>query len=556
MFWHEGAQLRETFRVLSVFLFSVFIVIVFFGLAYYVVLEISGTPQSLVDCCYFVWITFATIGYGDTGFTGTAFIRIFTILVSAILVMRFIILGAHVYARVVVEEVYNLGIVKRMKKALEAAQGHFLIFGDDRELINKIIEGLLEKGEVFLVSEDKEMLQEFKRQYVEMKYIVAKPTSVETIDQLRPEMARCAYLLFREDEKNILLAALLEKRVRVISSFSGDFNSTPRFKKVGVIPISPHFSGGLKIVSTMIRPQVTEFLDNFLFPETAPLEFKSVPYEETENAWQYAILATNKDGEMVFGQAGAPGDDVVVIGFKDPASASKKLGQLKGQDLPLAHDRFLVIGGGMIGSTVVAELQATWREVLVIESDEQKIENMRIRYGDDYVEYLAGDALSGNIDIDRFDGVAICTPVDEKNFTIGLDYVGHRIIRVVRAVDEDMEFHYRRIGAVPVFVGRVGSARMLREVTNQFANEVLRLMLMQHYRLDQVYLNQLCTLGELKAEFDVRSIAVCRAGAVYFGPQDGEKLEAGDTLIFCGSVETNKKLRMKHLVGGESEGQA
>ena len=556
LLWHERAQLRETMRVFTVFLFSVLIVVTLFGLLYYGILRVLGEPLSLVECCYFVWITFATIGYGDTGFTGTALIRVITILVGVFLTMRFIILAAHVYARVVVEEVYNLRVIKQMKKSLETAEGHFLIFGDDHELINKIIEGLVGNNEVFMVSEDTALLQEFKEQYKALKYLIAKPSSAETVDLLRPEVARCAYLLFREDEKNILLSAMLEKRVRVISSFSGNFTSVPRFKKVGVVPISPHFSGGLKIVSTMIRPQMTEFLDNFIFPQTSLLEFKTIPYEETESAWYYAILASKVDGEMVFGNTGAPGEEVVVIGFRDPSSASKKLGSFKSQELPLTTDRFLVIGGGTIGATVVSELHATKRGVLLIDSAVEEVERIRAQFSGEGVEYLVGDALSSNIDIDTFDGVAICTPVDEKNFTIGLDYIGHRIIRVVRAVDEDMEFHYKRIGAIPVFVGRVGSGRMLREVTNQFANEGLRGMLIQNFRLDQIYLSRPCVLADLTAEFGVQAIAVCRAGAFFFGPEASEELQAGDTLIFCGSVDANKKLRMKHLVAKSADGKS
>lgn len=551
LLWHERAQIRESARVFIVFLLSISIMISFFGVALYIVEHLMGSDRTLIQCFYFVWITISTIGYTDDGFAGGPIIRLIIILIGAFLITRFIVLSAHVYARAVVEEVYSLKIIREMEKLLEKAEGHFLIFGDDRELINKIIEGLVKRSEVFLVSEDREMLQEYKQEYPELNYIMAKPTRAETLDQLRPDEAAGAYLLYREDERNILMAAMLEKRVKIISSFSGKFSSAPRFRKLGVEPISPHFSGGLKMVSTMIRPQVTEFLDRFLFPDTAVLEFKSIPYDELENSGPVSSLAAMDDGKMVFGTTCAPGGEQVVVGFKDPSSANTKLGRLDNPEMPLRKDRFLVLGGGIIGSTVVAELDATLRRAVVIEPNGEKLDQMRKRFGEDRVEYVAGDALNGEFDVDEFDGVSVCTPVDEKNFTIGLDFTGHDLIRVIRAVDEDMEFHYRRMGAIPVFVGRVGSGRMLREVTNQFANRVLQDMLMQKFRLDQVYIKHDCTPDQLAKEFSIAPIALCRDSQCFFAPDGEEPLKLGDTLIFCGRVDSNRQLRLAHLLPGE-----
>ncbi len=551
LLWHERAQIIESARVFIVFLLSIGIMIVSFGLGLYLIEHIQGNDRTLVECFYFIWITFSTIGYTDDGFVTGPVIRLMIILIGSFLITRFIVLSAHVYARVVVEEVYNLKIVREMEKVLDQAQGHFLIFGDDRELINKIIEGLIRRNQVFLVSEDGKMLKEFKTEYPGLNYIMAKPTKAETVDQLRPDEASGAYLLYRKDEKNILLAAMLEKRVRIISSFSGDTASAPRFRKLGVEPISPHFSGGLKMVSCMIRPQVTEFLDKFLFPEAALLDFRSIPYDELDSCGPYAPLAALEDGRMVFGRNCAPGGEQVVIGFRDPSSAIMKLGHLESSALPLNNDKYLVVGGGMIGGTVVAELDATLRHSVVIEPSEEKANSMRKRLGDERIEYIVGDALSGEFDVNEFDGVAVCTPEDEKNFSLGLDFIGHKLIRIIRAVDEDMEFHYRRMGAVPVFVGRVGSGRMLREVTNQFANRVLQDMLMQNYRLDQVFINGTGTRAELEEQYSITTIALCRDKQCYFIPDGAEPLQHGDTLIFCGKVDLNRKLRMANLLNGK-----
>ncbi|MEA2062624.1 MAG: hypothetical protein U9P14_02895, partial [Gemmatimonadota bacterium] len=255
LFLHEQAQSKEALRVYVVFLLAISIVVVFFGVIYYLLQGfLLDTEKTLIECFYFIWITFSSIGYTDEGFTGSGLVRVITIFVGAYLITRYIVLSAHVYARTVVEEVYKTRVADRMRKRLEKVNEHFLIFGDDRELINKIIQGLLNRGDkVYFISENEELISEFEHQYKEMMYLKTKVFKKDSIDMLRPEAASLAYLLYNDDDKNVLLGALLQGRVRAISRFSGDFSVVPRFERVDVHPISPHFSGGLKMVSTMIR---------------------------------------------------------------------------------------------------------------------------------------------------------------------------------------------------------------------------------------------------------------------------------------------------------------
>ena len=116
--WQERAQVRETGRVFVVILVCLTSIVLVFGALFYFLENFYySTPKTLVECFYFVWITFATIGYTDEGFTGGSLIRVFTILVGAYLITRFIVLSAHVYARIVVEEVYNLRVIEAGQRA-------------------------------------------------------------------------------------------------------------------------------------------------------------------------------------------------------------------------------------------------------------------------------------------------------------------------------------------------------------------------------------------------------------------------------------------------------
>lgn len=541
MVWDERAQIAETVNLFAILLVSISVIVTSFGILYYLIQHLLGTHVSLVECVYFVWITFATIGYSDEGFTGTSIIRIFTILVGAFLLTRYIVLSAHIYARFVVDEVFNRKQIERMKRRLSRSRGHLLIFGDDQELINKIIQGLGNQHDFFLVSDDRKLVTTFRERYHDLKFIPEKPFSTGTVDLLRPEASAGAYTLFRDDEKNILLGAMLEKRTRIISSFSGNPSVLPRFHRIGVEPIAPHFMSGLKIVSTLIRPRVTEFLDRFVFPDDSVLEFKRLNGDERTAG---LILAVFENGKMDFSAREYGGRVCLALDWRNGGNRGDPLGRIESPALSCRTDRFLVLGGGTIGRAVIGEILATRRELTVVEPDASKIEQLRKHYGEDGVRWIVGSGGLIDYKVEDYDGVAIVTPVDETNFAIGLDFAGTTLHRVVRAVDDDMELHYRRIGAIPVFVGRVGAARMLREVTNRLSNEVLSAMLQQHYRLDETTLARDCNSKDIEREFKVRILALCRDGVCSLAGNGAQEFLAGDTLIICGHVDDNKRLRM------------
>ncbi|MCE5271939.1 potassium channel family protein [bacterium] len=547
LFWDERAQIAETFSLFTILLFSFAVILLVFGLVYYLVQIGLGTPRTLVECLYFVWITFATIGYSDEGFAGTQIIRLVTILIGAFLLTRYIVLSAHIYARFVVDEVFNRKQIERMKRRVSRSSGHLLIFGDDHELINKIIQGLGGSHDFFLVSDDRKLVTAFRERYKDLKYIPEKPFSTETVDLLRPEVAAGAYTLFKDDEKNILLGAMLENRVRVISSFSGDPSVLPRFKRIGVEPIAPHLMSGLKIVSTLIRPHVTEFLDRFVFPNDSALEFRLRAPDEPHGG---IILATVQNGQMDFSAREYAGLECLTLERREGECSDPLPARMEAVWMPCRSDRFLVLGGGTIGKAVIAEILATRRELTLVEPDASKIEQLRRLHGDTATHWVVGNGDPENYRMDEYDGVAIVTPADEINFAIGLDFVGTTVHRVVRAVDDDMEQHYHRIGAVPVFVGRVGAARMLREVTSRLTNRVLSGMIHQQHRLDQVCLAHQSSAAEISSQFNVRILGLCREGICRLLQEPEEQFHPGDTLIVCGQVDDNKRLRMRHRLDG------
>ncbi len=546
LYWQEQAQLRETSRVFVLAIGSVAIVIMLFGLVFFFLERAIGEQRTLVECLYFTWITFAGIGYSNEGFYQNDLVRLVTILAGVYLITRFIVLSANIYARTVVEQVREIKLDQEMRKTLEKVQGHFLVFGDDRELLDNIVHGLIDRHQVFLVGDNRELLKDYHKRYPELKFIVAKPHSAETMELVRPQAAQAAYLLFREDERNLLLGAMLEGRVRVISTFSGDFSVIHRFRRVGVEPISPHFSGGLKIVSTLVRPQATAFLDRFVFPDQSVLEFRRVAPARAQEDPLLVPIGALAGGELHCGAAPTEGQELLALGFRDPARRERELGRLELPALPHRTDRFLVLGGGIIGSAVLSELLETCREAVVIDPDRSKLAALRQRFGDRGITCLQGAGLPGEYEQERFDGVAIATPVDQRNFAIGLDFIGSELLRVARAVDGDMEQHYLRIGALPVFIGRVGANRMLREVTNKYANKVLRMMLEQGFRMDQVCLSGPATVGELRQEFGAEPVALVRERVCRFGLAPEEELRRDDTLIVFGGIEQNKRLRLAH----------
>jgi Trk K+ transport system NAD-binding subunit len=292
--------------------------------------------------------------------------------------------------------------VEKMKEQLHHAEGHFLIFGNDRELAYKIIEGLLSRGEeVYYAGEDEEIIQDFRHEYNQLKFIKTKIFKADAMDELRPDKAACAYLLFDRDEPNILLAAMLEGRVNRVGRFSGNPNSYTRFRRVGVEPISPHFSGGLKMVSTMIRPVATEFLGRYVLPERSLLEFRNEKYvKPAENGTVHGIpICRTTDGILNFDEAPVEGETALILSFRDISSVSRKLGNGVAATLRIRHDRFLILGGGIIGATVLGEVHATRRGAMIIEPHRDKLRELKHNYGEDGIVYHVGEGGSAEYNV-------------------------------------------------------------------------------------------------------------------------------------------------------------
>jgi voltage-gated potassium channel len=132
-----------------------------------------------------------------------------------------------------------------------------------------------------------------------------------------------------DDSRNLMIvftAKQLNPKVRIVARCH-EVRNAEKLRKAGADSvISPDFTGGMRIASSMIRPHVVSFLDEMLRSEhKLRLEEVPVPERFEPRALEtlrlrspnYVLLAVRKDGEVVFNPTKefmlAPGQLVIAM---------------------------------------------------------------------------------------------------------------------------------------------------------------------------------------------------------------------------------------------------
>jgi voltage-gated potassium channel len=293
-------------------------------------LIIGGPETGVVDALYMTFITIATIGYGEiVDMTGKPGARIFT------MVIAFAGIGVTTYifstltAFIVAGEFNHALRRRKMLKRIGQLSGHYIVCGAGRVGANVAHE--LDKTERPYVVIDIDPLQisAHAERHPNAMYVVGDGTEDEILEHVGIRRAAGVFAVTGDDSRNLVItlsSKQLNPACRVVARCH-DLNYFSKMERVGADAIvSPDFTGGMRIVSSMIRPQVVSFLDEMLRSDdnvrveqvtvgpSAPASIETFAPPSAE----YIVLAVRPGGlETVFnpapGRIVQPGDVIVVM---------------------------------------------------------------------------------------------------------------------------------------------------------------------------------------------------------------------------------------------------
>jgi voltage-gated potassium channel len=315
-------------------------IVAFVGLAG-VLGYVAAERVGFIEALYFTLATITTVGYGDlvpqTG-AGRA--------VAMILMLGGVATALYVFSSVsafVVEgRLRQVMGVRKMKRTIERVRGHYVVCGFGK--LGKLVarELALARVDFVIVESDPEKTAEAR----EKEYLVIEgdATHQEVLTAAGIERAGGLATTISDDAENLYIgiaARSMRPDLPVVCR-----SSTNRvrglFERAGIPrTISTDEIGARRVVSSLIRPHVVEFMDELLAPVEntpslhglrleagAPLAGQTLKDARLRNKFDVVVLAIQRDGVFLPSPGPAEqlqgGDLLILLGLPE------KVEQLRG----------------------------------------------------------------------------------------------------------------------------------------------------------------------------------------------------------------------------------
>lgn len=229
---------------------------------------IGGSETSALDALYFTFITIATIGYGeiiDLGHSPAG--RVFTMVIAAIGIATVTYLMAATTA-FILEGEFNAALRRRrMLTRIAALSGHYIVCGIGRVGANVTNELDATARRYVVIETDRAKIDAFLERRPDTLFIHEDAAEDDALRAAGVDRAAGVFAVTGEDSKNLVItlsAKALNAGVRVVARCH-EINYVEKIRRVGADAIvSPDFTGGMRIASSMVRPHVVSFLDEML----------------------------------------------------------------------------------------------------------------------------------------------------------------------------------------------------------------------------------------------------------------------------------------------------
>lgn len=232
---------------------------------------IAGDRYTYLDALFMTFITVTTIGYEETiDLHGNAIGQIFTMFVAFSGIGLMTYLFSTVTALVLQSDLDITLRRRRMEKSIMKLRGHYIICGVGRVGCNVAAELEVTNHQYVAIDPSLETLEAIHDKKPGLFYLHGDASDDDRLLESNIAEARGVFAVTGDDSKNLMIgltAKQLNPAVRVVTRCH-DVRNIEKMRKAGADAIvSPDFTGGMRIVSAMIRPHVVSFLDEMLRSE-------------------------------------------------------------------------------------------------------------------------------------------------------------------------------------------------------------------------------------------------------------------------------------------------
>jgi len=229
---------------------------------------ISKGKASLIDCVYMVFITVASIGYNEViDLSSSPGGRVFNMVIALLGIGTLGVMMSKLTVFIVEGRFDEVLRRRKMQDRIDHLRNHFVVCGVGRVGTNVAHElGVTERLFV-AIDESAEAIANFRERYPEVLALHGDASDDAVLERAGVTRAQGVFAITGDDGKNLLItlaAKQLNAKARVVARCH-EVRNIDKLKRIGADAIvSPDFTGGMRIASSMLRPVVVSFLDEML----------------------------------------------------------------------------------------------------------------------------------------------------------------------------------------------------------------------------------------------------------------------------------------------------
>ena len=229
---------------------------------------LSHGSASYVDCLYMTWITVVTVGFGEIiDLSNNPAGRIFTMVVGTAGIANIWYSMSKLTVFIVESNFDEVLRRRKMLDRIDHMQGHYVLCGIGRVGSNVAHELAVTGRKFVALDESADAIALFRERHSGEIVLHGDASDDDILVKAGVERAAGVFAVTGDDGKNLLItlaAKQINPNARVVARCH-EVRNIDKLKRIGADAIvSPDFTGGMRIASSMLRPAVVSFLDEML----------------------------------------------------------------------------------------------------------------------------------------------------------------------------------------------------------------------------------------------------------------------------------------------------
>ncbi|MFC5302162.1 potassium channel family protein [Azospira restricta] len=267
---------------------------------------------SWSDAFHMTLITVTTVGYGEIVPLDSFGMRLLAGLVALLGFGTITFLFTSLSVFFLENDLDETLRRRRMEKQMRKLQGHYIVCGFGRVGRNVATELMNTNRHFVAIDVEEARFADNQERFPGLLWLHGDASDDDHLLAANIDAAKGVFAVTGDDSRNLMIvitAKQLNPALRVVARCQ-EVRNIQKMKKAGADAIvSPDFTGGMRIASAMVRPQVVNFLDEMLKSENR-LRVEEVPVPEAfpETALgelelsspEYVLLAVREAHDWVF----------------------------------------------------------------------------------------------------------------------------------------------------------------------------------------------------------------------------------------------------------------